>query len=247
MRYAFFDALAAEHRYDTLLTAHQLDDRLEWLLMQLCKGAGVPELLGIEAVSQRHRYTLLRPLLRCSKSELRCWLEEEKLPFFEDESNDDPRFRRNRIRHEYASGLLESCRRGIEKSFDYLSRDARHLQPDITVWLDDAVLLTAATEDRLALMRLADGWLKRKGYLLRRGEREKILQEDELIIGRRYALSITPVCVLLTPRLEAAMPKTFKEQCRRLGIGAKVRPYLYADPASFEAVKALVTPLQAAK
>ena len=71
VRYTFFESLIAEHGYDTLLTAHQLDDRLEWLFMQLCKGAGLPELLGMEATAKRGSYTLVRPLLGAGKPELR--------------------------------------------------------------------------------------------------------------------------------------------------------------------------------
>ena len=69
-RYEFFDALVTVEGYDNLLTAHQLNDQLEWFLMRLTKGAGVSELLGLEACSQRKNYTLMRPLLEHSKQEL---------------------------------------------------------------------------------------------------------------------------------------------------------------------------------
>ncbi len=237
VRYTFFESLIAEHGYDTLLTAHQLDDRLEWLFMQLCKGAGLPELLGMEATAKRGSYTLVRPLLGAGKPELRAWLDASGQRYFEDTSNTEERFRRNRFRNAFPEALLAACRPGIKKSFEYLARDAEVLFPPERPAIDTELLLIQTPAERLALMRLADRWLKQKGYLLRQGERERILTEDEVIIGRRYALSISRRFTLLTPLRRAVMPKAFKEQCRQLGIGPGVRPYLCAHPVSFEAVK----------
>ena len=240
VRYTFFESLIAEHGYDTLLTGHQLDDRLEWMLMQLCKGAGLPELLGMESVADRGSYRLARPLLGCTKSQLRSWLSQEAIPFFEDESNRDDRFRRNRFRRLYAGPLLENFHAGIRKSFAFLDEDARMLFSQTPqAEIDGTILMLETPSSRRELMRTVDRWLKQHGYLMRRGEKERVLTESELIIGRRYALSITPACTLLTPLADTgSMNKAFKEACRLLGIGPKVRPYLYANPSTFEAVSA---------
>jgi tRNA(Ile)-lysidine synthase len=238
VRYGFFESLIGKHGYETLLTAHQLDDRLEWLLMQLCKGAGLPELLGMEPVSEREGYTLVRPLLGTTKSELRSWLDREKRTYYIDASNEDPRYLRNRFRHRYAAPLLEAYRQGIGKSFEYLSKDAEIIAVREEAALEERVMMIRTPQSRPELMRTADRWLKRSGYLLRQGEKERIQNEDELVLGRRYALSITPHCTLLTPLETAVTPKAFRERCRVLGIGPKVRPYLYANPAIFEAVAA---------
>ena len=53
LRYDFFETLIKKHGYSNLLTAHQLDDRLEWLLMQLSKGSGLYELLGTPSIEIR--------------------------------------------------------------------------------------------------------------------------------------------------------------------------------------------------
>lgn len=39
IRYDFFETLIKEHSYKHLILAHHLNDRLEWFLMQLSKGA----------------------------------------------------------------------------------------------------------------------------------------------------------------------------------------------------------------
>jgi tRNA(Ile)-lysidine synthase len=47
-RYDFFESIIKEHAYQSLITAHQLNDQLEWFLMQLSKGAGLIELVGLQ-------------------------------------------------------------------------------------------------------------------------------------------------------------------------------------------------------
>lgn len=47
-RMSFFESLIARYGYTRLLLAHQLNDRLEWLLMRLTQGSGLGNLLGFE-------------------------------------------------------------------------------------------------------------------------------------------------------------------------------------------------------
>jgi len=106
-RYEFFDSLVTIEGYDNILTAHQLNDQLEWLLMRLTKGAGVSELLGLEPLSKRKNYTLVRPLLPYAKEELLSYLKTNNFPYFIDESNSDEKYERNRFRHQFSDTLIK--------------------------------------------------------------------------------------------------------------------------------------------
>ncbi len=53
VRFAFFERVILAHNYDNLILAHQLNDRFEWLLMQLTKGCGLNSLLGFKSIEQR--------------------------------------------------------------------------------------------------------------------------------------------------------------------------------------------------
>lgn len=237
-RYTFFEKLMAEFGYDNLLTAHQLDDRFEWFLMQLGKGAGLPELLGMSVIEPRPGYTLIRPLLGTGKSELKTWLDMQGIHYFEDASNTDPRHRRNRIRETVSTPFLQEHLRGVQRSFSLLERDAETLEPRTDILLETQdVLLLRTPKNRLELMRTVDRWLKKKGYLLKGGEKERIVHENDLVLGRHYALGVRKTFTLLTPYVQALMPKPFKEECRRLGIGTKVRPFLFRQQTIFEAVR----------
>ncbi len=242
VRYAFFDEIAQTFGYETVLTAHQLDDRLEWLLMRLCKGAGLPEMLGMKTLEEREHYTLVRPLLGRTKAELKSWLLDRGHPWFEDESNGDERFGRNRIRRRFAAPLLEEWREGIGASFRFLERDAAALGGIGATEDFGELLYLETTGDRLQLMRAVDRWLKTRGYLMRKGDRERILHENEVVIGRRYALSVGDTFALLAPVEKTTAPKPFRERCRRLGIGPAVRPFLYRNPDLFNALLRRLAP-----
>ncbi|MEJ7765950.1 MAG: ATP-binding protein, partial [Acidimicrobiales bacterium] len=72
---------------------HTADDRAETLLVNLLRGAGTAG-LGSLRPGARH------PILGLRRSETRSLCAEVGLDPVEDPSNDDPRFVRNRLRHE---------------------------------------------------------------------------------------------------------------------------------------------------
>jgi len=98
-RYRWLEELRLSTGSFAVLTAHQLDELAEDVLMRLLRGAGWPALGGMPAWDPERR--ILRPLLLLSKERLRRFLTEWSLPWREDPSNDDPSFLRNRIRKEF--------------------------------------------------------------------------------------------------------------------------------------------------
>ena len=127
-RYDFFDKIIKENCYHNLLTAHQLNDQLEWFLMRLTKGAGTSELLGLEYISKRKKYSVIRPLLHHSKDELLDYLDKNNYPYFIDKSNLDEKYERNRFRKEFSNQLINKYQEGIKRSFDYLREDKKMLE-----------------------------------------------------------------------------------------------------------------------
>lgn len=124
-RFCFFDEIIQTHKYTTLLLAHQLNDRFEWLLMQLTRGAGLENLLGFE--STRKGYAIVRPLESISKDEIYAYCKERGLEYFEDSSNADLGFKRNAFRARFCNELVREYGRGIAKSLEYLKQDSQRL------------------------------------------------------------------------------------------------------------------------
>lgn len=228
-RYEFFDSLVTIEGYDNLLTAHQLNDQLEWMLMRLTKGAGVSELLGLEVRSQRKNYTLLRPLLSFSKEELEHYLKSHDYPYFLDESNQDEKYERNKFRHRFSDALLADYKEGIARSFDYLRRDKEMLETAFETLYQDKSLSILKLSTLNAKARAADMTLKRLGYLLSAAQRKEIEKEDSLVLGGEWVVAIAEDLLYIAPYLHTEMPKKFKEACRIQKIPAKIRPYLYKE------------------
>jgi len=243
IRYAFFDELVRQHGYDNLITAHHLNDRVEWMLMRLVKGAGIAELTGMQPVDTRRGYPIVRPLLDTPKHEIEAYLQQHHIPHFIDETNDDVRFERNRLRP-LVNTLVNGHAEGIVRSFDYLREDTELLL---------SLFETVVSVKQLRVVRLfhphiapkaADMTLKTLGYMLSGKERRRLHTETSVVAGRQWAIEKVDTLLYIAPYLpDAAMPKPFKERCRLAGIPPKIRPYLYREEIDPEHIRTQVATL----
>ncbi len=233
-RYTWFESLIAEHGYEMLLTAHQLNDRLEWMLMRLSRGAGLSELVGMEPREARETYTLVRPLLDIPRSELLAYLKQHGYPYFEDKSNQDTRYERNRFRKQFSDPLIEQFGEGIRRSFAYLAHDKAVLDSGFSLVLQEKELHLLHLDHPGLAPKAADKVLKQQGYLLSAAQRREITIRTGIVLADRWAIERSDSRLWIAPWRTIPMPKSFKERCRVLGIPPKIRPYLYEegmDPA----------------
>ena len=242
IRYAFFEELIETHGYDSLLMAHHLGDRLEWFLMQLCKGAGCPELAGMRMTEQRGGYRLVRPLLERSKKELLEYLQKNSIRYFHDASNDDESFLRNRFRHRFAEPLLKEYTDGIRRSFGYMDEDRELLEEECEVFKEGEMSCFYAPASQRAALRCIDMELKKRGYVLSAYEKQELKSGKNSIVGRKYLIVFHSQLVCITPYSDTkpTLPKKFKEECRKLAIEPKLRPYLFTHQKAFEVFKSLI-------
>ncbi len=126
---------------DCVLTAHHQDDQAETLLLQLLRGAG-PKGLAAMAESTRPpgwKATLLRPLLEVSRADILHHAETRRIEWVEDESNLDPAYNRNFLRHRILPLLIGRFPAAIAT----LGR-AASLQAEAACLLDDLAGIDAA-------------------------------------------------------------------------------------------------------
>ena len=97
-RYAFLAEARRRAGADRVALAHQRDDHVETVLLNLLRGPGFRGLAGIPA----RRGAFVRPLLGFAREELRGYLRATGREWEEDPENRNPRYRRSRVRH----GLL---------------------------------------------------------------------------------------------------------------------------------------------
>jgi len=101
-------ALAAElGGGEWLLFGHHRDDQAETVLLKLLRGAGPDALGGMHALRPFGRGQLWRPMLDCSRQQLRDYVDAHRLHVIDDPSNADTRLARNHLRHEILPRLLQ--------------------------------------------------------------------------------------------------------------------------------------------
>ncbi|RDX34844.1 tRNA lysidine(34) synthetase TilS [Arcobacter sp. HD9-500m-PIT-SAG03] len=226
VRYAYFEELISNYSYDNLITAHQLNDKLEWFLMQFTKGAGLVELVGLTECVKKDNYNLIRPILDCSKDTLVNYLKINNIKYFVDESNFNEKYKRNYFRKSFANKLLNEFENGIKKSFDYLNKDVHSLQSnEIRIVKIHQLEVFQSSEDDNKSIRIIDKSLKKRGYILSSSQRNEIIRQREIIIDK-FAISIIGNNVWISPKSLVSMDKKFKELCRISKIPKKNRAYL---------------------
>ncbi|VAY88323.1 tRNA(Ile)-lysidine synthetase [hydrothermal vent metagenome] len=226
-RYNFFEDIIKNENYTTLLTAHQLNDKLEWFLMQLGKGAGISELIGLQESEKRNNYILKRPLLGFAKKELKQYLDTNNITYFIDQSNFDTKYKRNHIRQKYSDNFVEEYLDGIKRSFKYLQQDNISLFDNITVNTQQELTIFDYNGNNNIAIRLIDKELKKRGILISSATREEILNQQEIVVSDKLAISITKNKIFIAPKCNITMKKDFKEKCRLNHIPKNIRGYLY--------------------
>jgi tRNA(Ile)-lysidine synthase len=102
-RYAVFSEVLQPG--SVLALAHHADDQVETVLLHLLRGSGPRGLAGMPQQRALGQGLLCRPLLAVPRARLQQQARASGLQWVEDQSNQDPRFTRNRLRHEVLPAL----------------------------------------------------------------------------------------------------------------------------------------------
>ena len=97
-RYRALRDMALAHDAALVLLAHHRRDQAETFLLQALRGAGVAGLSGMPRSVTRDGIEWQRPWLHQPREAIAAYVRRHRLKHIEDESNDDPRFARNRLR-----------------------------------------------------------------------------------------------------------------------------------------------------
>ncbi|MGX7030533.1 tRNA lysidine(34) synthetase TilS [Vagococcus zengguangii] len=121
-RYDFLLATAKEQQYDMLLTAHHGDDQVETLLIKLIRGSSLQNMVGIRPVSWREDVKIVRPLLAFNKASIENWATNQHVPYWEDASNQQDNYLRNRVRHHLVPQIANEAPHYVEKWADFTNQ-----------------------------------------------------------------------------------------------------------------------------
>lgn len=133
-RYDFFKSLCLKYHTNYIYTAHHADDQLETIFIKLIEGSNLYGYGGISKINDDGNYQIIRPLISISKEEIYKYAKENNLVYFEDSSNQEDHFLRNRIRHNIIPILnkesIDIYNKAneysdiIKEAFDYIRKDS---------------------------------------------------------------------------------------------------------------------------
>ncbi len=111
LRYKDFYRIKDERKLDRIAVAHNTDDDIETMMLNMLRGSGSRGLKGMDMDTGR----IIRPLLSVSRKEIEEYLESRGQDYITDSSNLTSAYRRNFIRREILP-LLENRWQNARKS-----------------------------------------------------------------------------------------------------------------------------------
>ena len=105
-RLALLTEYCREHNILHLMLAHHAGDVAETMLIKVCRGSGLNGLTGIQPINIINKTRVLRPLLSCSKAQLKKELAKYHNWWLEDPSNLNSEFMRSLARKVLCSNNL---------------------------------------------------------------------------------------------------------------------------------------------
>lgn len=188
-RYEVLAAIAQSNHYPYVVTGHTASDRAETLLYNLCRGSGAD---GLQALTWQRslgpQTQLVRPLLEITRAEIKRFCQTFQLPVWQDATNQDLKYARNRIRQELLPYLQAHFNPQVEQA---LAQTAEVLRAEVDY-------LESAAAALLQQARVSAGASRAESLRLNR----RILQQAPLALQRRAVRQFLQQTLLTMPSFE---------------------------------------------
>ncbi len=115
-----------------IVTAHNLDDQAETIMMKLIRGASIDGIAGIDYIRNiDSKIQLVRPLLCVEKHEILSFCDENKVPYKHDKTNDESDYTRNKVRLELIPFIKENFNknfaRALSNNMESVKKDREYI------------------------------------------------------------------------------------------------------------------------
>mgnify|MGYP004499756501 CR=1 FL=1 len=125
IRYEFFKQVAQKENANKIATAHNLNDNVETVVLNLLRGTGISGLKGIEVKRTEDNLEYIRPIRECERKEIEKYCEQQKLDPRIDKTNLESIYSRNKVRNELIPYLKKEFNPNILDGINRLSDIAR--------------------------------------------------------------------------------------------------------------------------
>lgn len=230
LRYAWFEALMDDQKFEYLATAHHVNDSLETVLLKWIHGSSLESFAGIPVKNKR----VIRPMLFATRSLLSDFASEQGIMWRTDSSNDSDDYQRNFIRNQVIPKLKEinpalesTFQHGLKKiigELEFLKNQLEQWKRDHVheklgqVRIDKAALLNASFSDSLL-------WRVVREYGFNIDQCHDMMeamhsQSGKKFIGTSHLLTLDREHIIISPYDDAYEAVTIREKNESVVRGA---------------------------
>jgi tRNA(Ile)-lysidine synthase len=201
-RYQALTTIAQENNYHFIVTGHTSSDRAETLIYNLMRGTGID---GLQSLTWQRPLSegilLVRPLLEITRQQTAQFCQYFNLLVWEDATNQDLKYARNRIRQELIPYLREHFNPKIESTLahtaEILQAEVEYLETATQQLREEAMLSDAENENVFTLAPLS---IPASSVPLRINRR--VLQTAPLALQRRVMRQLLVAALPQAPSFE---------------------------------------------
>jgi tRNA(Ile)-lysidine synthase len=229
-RYAFLRRVAKDVGANRICLGHTADDQVETIVMHWLRGSGLRGLCGMPASSE----DIARPLLCIRHSDTLAYCLARGWTPAHDETNDDLRHHRNRIRHELLPVLERynpNLRQTLLRNSELLAGDEAFLQQETerayqavcSAQSDESVVL-----DLLALRRLPPALSR---MVIRRGAEYLARSTSGQVLLAKHIFQLEQLTASANYGAQLHLPAHLAAELRTAALVLRKRPYGDQRPA----------------
>jgi tRNA(Ile)-lysidine synthase len=200
VRYNLLNEFCQKNKIKYLFTAHHQQDLAENFLIRLFRGSGIDGLAAMDEVLETNKIKIIRPLLDFSKDDLKQYLQTKKVNWVEDETNEDEKYLRNKIRkflqslpdYEVINSRISLASQAILEAKKILEKETKQNFPKVFTKNPQGLILNIEKfqklENNIATRYLALALMRVSGRIYK-PRLKKLLRVYQLILQNKLARS----------------------------------------------------------
>lgn len=211
VRYDFFEEVLKKTNSNKIATAHNLNDKVETVILNILRGSGLSGLKGIEPCRDS-KY--IRPLLEIDRKDIEEYCMQNNINPKYDESNNENIYNRNKVRNEVIPYIKKEFNQNIIKTInrlsevaieedEYLKKITKNIYEEISEIKENNIILNLKKFNNLELVIKRRVILYTINEVLKTTNGIEKINIDDIIkmcsknIGNKYIMPIKEIKVYL--------------------------------------------------
>lgn len=205
-RYQFYEKILQKYHSNHLFLAHHGDDLVETVLMKIIRGSNLTGYAGIKEISSQKNYFIIRPLLSFTKEEILTYNQKNHITYFNDITNEDIKYTRNRYRKKILPFLKEEDS-FVHQKFLHFSKTLQEYDNYINKLAKEKIEKYHKNYIDIAKFQKEDELVQKNIIYL---HLVNLYNNQENIIKEKHIQNIIQMTKKQSPNIEINLPKDYK-------------------------------------